>query len=156
LEKFVTVLLISSNGGSQGLTAALQVIVLGSVAQIIAFSIQASAPPFPLFAIAYAINGFGESLEDAQANGFVATYKDNAATKMGILHAAYGRVFIQHRVFSNLLAVGFRCRSVGISSRSDAVCAAKEMVVSLPHFPRDRNAEHNFPYLRLQVSDSGW
>ncbi len=59
--------------------------------QIIAFSIQASAPPFPSFVIAYTINGFGGSLEDAQANGFVANYKDNAAEKMGILHAAYGK-----------------------------------------------------------------
>ncbi|KAH9061095.1 major facilitator superfamily domain-containing protein [Lactarius vividus] len=65
-------------------------IALGSMAQMIAFSIQASAPPFPIFAIAYAINGFGASFEDAQANGFVANYKDNAAVKMGILHAAYG------------------------------------------------------------------
>jgi hypothetical protein len=64
---------------------------------VVAFSIQASAPPFPLFVIAYAINGFGASLGDAQANGFVATYQDtNAATKMGILHAAYGKAsFIQ-------------------------------------------------------------
>jgi hypothetical protein len=46
--------------------------------------------------IAYALNGFGAALEDAQANGFVASYKDNAATKMGVLHAAYGRAaFIQ-------------------------------------------------------------
>ena len=60
---------------------------------MIAFSIQASAPPFPLFAIAYAINGFGESLNDAQANGFVASYKVNTAAKMGILHAAYGKVY---------------------------------------------------------------
>ncbi|KAH9031650.1 MFS general substrate transporter [Lactarius pseudohatsudake] len=65
-------------------------IALGSVAQMVAFSIQASAPPFPLFAITYAINGFGASFADAQANGFVANYKDNAAAKMGFLHAAYG------------------------------------------------------------------
>ncbi|KAH9998617.1 MFS general substrate transporter [Russula vinacea] len=37
----------------------------------------------PSFVIAYAINGFGESLEDAQANGFVASYKDNAQRKWG-------------------------------------------------------------------------
>jgi hypothetical protein len=61
--------------------------------QTIACSIQASAPPFPFFVIAYAINGFGESLEDAQANGFVANYKDNAAAKMGFLHAAYGKEY---------------------------------------------------------------
>ncbi|KAI0000192.1 MFS general substrate transporter [Russula compacta] len=67
-----------------------KVIALGSAVQIVAFSIQASAPPFPVFVIAYAINGFGASLGDAQANGFVANYKDNAAAKMGIIHAAYG------------------------------------------------------------------
>lgn len=43
--------------------------------------------------IAYTINGFGGSLQDAQANGFVANYKDNAAAKMGILHAAYGKEY---------------------------------------------------------------
>jgi hypothetical protein len=76
-----------------------QTIVLGSVAQMVAFGIQVSAPPFPLFAIAYAINGFGTSFGDAQANGFVASYKDNAAAKMGILHAAYGKaiVIFHHR-----------------------------------------------------------
>ncbi|KAH9973883.1 major facilitator superfamily domain-containing protein [Lactifluus volemus] len=67
-----------------------KIIALGSATQMVAFSIQASAPPFPLFVVAYAINGFGASLGDAQANGFVASYKDNAAAKMGILHAAYG------------------------------------------------------------------
>jgi hypothetical protein len=66
-------------------------IVLGSVAQMVAFSIQASAPPFQVFVMSYVINGFGESLQNAQANSFVANYKDNAATKMGLLHAAYGQ-----------------------------------------------------------------
>jgi hypothetical protein len=65
---------------------------------MVAFSIQASAPPFPLFVIAYAINGFGASLGDAQANGFVASYKDNAAAKMGILHAAYGKASLIQRL----------------------------------------------------------
>jgi hypothetical protein len=51
--------------------------------------------------MAYALNGFGLSLQDAQANGFVANYKDNAAAKMGILHAAYGKsryTYCVHRV----------------------------------------------------------
>jgi hypothetical protein len=38
---------------------------------------------------------FGElitfALKDAQANGYVVKYKDNAETKMGILHAVYGK-----------------------------------------------------------------
>ncbi|PPQ86680.1 LOW QUALITY PROTEIN: hypothetical protein CVT25_006755 [Psilocybe cyanescens] len=67
-----------------------QTIVFGSVCQVIAYSIQSSAPPFPVFVLAYAINGAGLALQDAQANGFVATLTDNPESKMGILHAAYG------------------------------------------------------------------
>ncbi|KAA1472078.1 MFS general substrate transporter [Dentipellis sp. KUC8613] len=65
-------------------------IVLGSVTQVVAYCLQAPAPPFPLFVIAYCLNGFGIALQDAQANGYVASYKDNGAAKMGMLHAVYG------------------------------------------------------------------
>ncbi|KAF8966641.1 MFS general substrate transporter [Flammula alnicola] len=65
-------------------------LVLGSLCQVIAYSIQCSAPPFPVFVMAYTINGAGIALQDAQANGFVATLKNHAETKMGVLHAAYG------------------------------------------------------------------
>ncbi|TFY55750.1 hypothetical protein EVG20_g9203 [Dentipellis fragilis] len=65
-------------------------IVLGSASQAVAYCLQAPGPPFPLFVIAYCINGFGMAIQDAQANGYVASYKDNAAAKMGILHATYG------------------------------------------------------------------
>ncbi|EJF59568.1 MFS general substrate transporter [Dichomitus squalens] len=67
-----------------------KVMVLGSLAQVIAYTIEAPAPPFPVFVIAYAINGFGLALQDAGANGFVASLKENAATKMSVLHAVYG------------------------------------------------------------------
>ncbi|KAF8191791.1 MFS general substrate transporter [Pholiota molesta] len=67
-----------------------KVIVFGSACQVIAYAIQCSAPPFPVFVMAYTINGVGMALQDAQANGFVATLQSNAETKMGILHAAYG------------------------------------------------------------------
>lgn len=67
-----------------------KVMVGGSIAQIIAYAIISPAPPFPVFVIAFAINGFGLSLQDAGANGFVASLKDHAETKMGILHAVYG------------------------------------------------------------------
>ncbi|KAI0356007.1 MFS general substrate transporter [Trametes cingulata] len=66
------------------------VMVIGSMAQVIGYAIEAPAPPFPLFVIGYAVNGFGISLQDAGANGFVASLKENAATKMGVLHAVYG------------------------------------------------------------------
>jgi hypothetical protein len=64
--------------------------------------------PFPGFILGYAINGIGLALQvellvgwflihliritqDAQANGFVASLKDNPEAKMGMLHAAYGK-----------------------------------------------------------------
>ncbi|KAF8903921.1 MFS general substrate transporter [Gymnopilus junonius] len=65
-------------------------IVFGSLCQVVAYSIQAAAPPFPVFVMAYTINGMGLALQDAQANGFVATLKDHPESKMGVLHAAYG------------------------------------------------------------------
>ncbi|KAF4583440.1 hypothetical protein EYR38_002191 [Pleurotus pulmonarius] len=60
------------------------------VYNIIAYTLQAPGPPFPVFVIAYVINGAGIAMQDAQANGYVASIKENAETKMGILHAAYG------------------------------------------------------------------
>jgi fucose permease len=67
-----------------------QTIVLGSLAQIVGYAFQSPAPPFPVLCIGYAFNGFGIALQDAQANGYVAELQDSAATKMGLLHAAYG------------------------------------------------------------------
>ncbi|KAJ8078953.1 hypothetical protein PM082_013237 [Marasmius tenuissimus] len=40
--------------------------------------------------MAYTINGVGMSIQDAQANGFVASLRKNTETKMGFLHAVYG------------------------------------------------------------------
>ncbi|KEP54263.1 MFS general substrate transporter [Rhizoctonia solani 123E] len=67
-----------------------KVILLGALLQILAYSILAPALPFPVMCIAYAINGFGIALQDAQANGFIAELPNNAAAKMGLLHAVYG------------------------------------------------------------------
>ncbi|KAI0346461.1 MFS general substrate transporter [Trametopsis cervina] len=62
----------------------------GSAAQVIGYALMAPAPPFPVFVLGFVFNGFGISLQDAGANGYVASLKDNAETKMGILHAIYG------------------------------------------------------------------
>ncbi|KAJ1311652.1 hypothetical protein OPQ81_010127 [Rhizoctonia solani] len=67
-----------------------KVILLGAVLQVVAYSILAPALPFPVMCVAYAINGFGIALQDAQANGFVAELPNNASAKMGLLHAVYG------------------------------------------------------------------
>ncbi|EPQ52111.1 MFS general substrate transporter [Gloeophyllum trabeum ATCC 11539] len=67
-----------------------KVVVLGSVCQIVTYAIQAPAPPFPVLVCAYAIAGFGISLQNAQANGFVGSLKDHVAAKLCILHGSYG------------------------------------------------------------------
>ncbi|KAG8752025.1 hypothetical protein FRC14_007433 [Serendipita sp. 396] len=64
--------------------------IVGSVAQVIASSVQASAPPFPVLCVMYALNGFGGAIQDAQANGLVASLHEHASEKMGLLHAIYG------------------------------------------------------------------
>ncbi|KDQ58464.1 hypothetical protein JAAARDRAFT_669074 [Jaapia argillacea MUCL 33604] len=67
-----------------------KVLVLGSLCQIVAYAMLAPAGPFPLMIVAYGIAGFGISLQNAQACGFVASLKEHASTKMCVLHACYG------------------------------------------------------------------
>ncbi|CAK5274629.1 unnamed protein product, partial [Mycena citricolor] len=54
------------------------------------FAIQASAPPYPLFAIAFAVNGIGSAIINAQGNAYVASLKKDSEMYMGMLHASYG------------------------------------------------------------------
>ncbi|KAH7913474.1 major facilitator superfamily domain-containing protein [Hygrophoropsis aurantiaca] len=65
-----------------------KMVVFGSLAQWIAYSMQAAVVPFPAFVLANFLNGMGSAVQDAQGNGFVAALNDSA--KMGYLHAAYG------------------------------------------------------------------
>ncbi|KAJ3530014.1 hypothetical protein NM688_g7772 [Phlebia brevispora] len=67
-----------------------RVMVIGAVAQTIGYALEAPAPPFPVFVLGYAVNGFGLALQDAGANGYVASLREHAAIKMGVLHAVYG------------------------------------------------------------------
>ncbi|THU92145.1 MFS general substrate transporter [Dendrothele bispora CBS 962.96] len=66
--------------------------VTAALAQIIANALQAAGIrlPFPVFVISYYICGIGVAMQDAQANGYMASVKRNGATKMGVMHAAYG------------------------------------------------------------------
>ncbi|KAJ3890740.1 major facilitator superfamily domain-containing protein [Lentinula edodes] len=61
-----------------------------SFLQQTAYALQAPQLPFPVFVMSFTINGIGLALQDAQSNGFVASLKDHAETKMGLLHATYG------------------------------------------------------------------
>lgn len=42
---------------------ALDILYTGSVAQTVAYALQSPAPPFPVFCLGYAINGFGIALQ---------------------------------------------------------------------------------------------
>ncbi|KAJ6489886.1 major facilitator superfamily domain-containing protein [Mycena sanguinolenta] len=67
-----------------------QLMVFGAFLQVIAYAIDAAAPPFEVLCLGYAINGMGMAIQDGQANGYVAIMKRKPEKKMGILHAAYG------------------------------------------------------------------
>ncbi|KAJ7065045.1 MFS general substrate transporter [Mycena amicta] len=67
-----------------------KMITLGSLFQVVAYSLQAPAPPFPVFILSYVINGVGIAIQDAQANAHIASLKHNSEIKMGLLHGAYG------------------------------------------------------------------
>ncbi|GHJ89634.1 hypothetical protein NliqN6_6036 [Naganishia liquefaciens] len=62
---------------------------IGSTSPIIAYIIQSTAPPFPLFLISYVFSGIGVGLLDAVSNTLIARLPD-AEKQMSLLHAAYG------------------------------------------------------------------
>ena len=61
--------------------------------QIAAYAMLSPAGPFPLMCTAFVLIGFGLSLQNAHCNGFVASLKRHAHTKMGFLHGSYGTPF---------------------------------------------------------------
>ncbi|KAL5481136.1 hypothetical protein ACEPAI_10077 [Sanghuangporus weigelae] len=65
-------------------------LVIGSLAQLAAYAVQCSAPPFPVFALAYVASGVGVSLQLAQIMDFAVSLNKNADLKMAILQASYG------------------------------------------------------------------
>ena len=145
--------------------------VTGALAQVIGYSLAAPAPPFPVFVLAYAINGFGLSLQvsdhpvtditlfisyqDAGANGFVASLRDNAATKMGFLHAVYG--WLSHNVVTPRLLITYptRRRRILIPSRCHAVLPTEGVVVSLSRLARCGTIQLNPPHCGLPLQRPG-
>ncbi|KAF8187037.1 major facilitator superfamily domain-containing protein [Mycena galopus ATCC 62051] len=67
-----------------------RMIVLGALLQVVAYSIQAPAPPFPLFVFSFVFNGFGIAIQNAQTNAYVASLRHDSELYMGMLHASYG------------------------------------------------------------------
>jgi hypothetical protein len=131
---------------------------------MIAYTLQAPALPFPVFALSYAINGIGMALQvcvlpffrlkyiysylisnskDAQANGYVATLKDNAETKMGILHAAYGMYTTDPKTYSlqyiSTYSYSSRRRCLSVPPYRHPIRPTPPLVIPLPRVPRCRD-----------------
>ncbi|KAI0078318.1 MFS general substrate transporter, partial [Panus rudis PR-1116 ss-1] len=67
-----------------------KVLVLGSLFQLAAYAMLSPGGPFAIMCAAFGLAGFGISLQNAQANGFVGALKKNTSEKIGLLHASYG------------------------------------------------------------------
>ncbi|KAI0332815.1 MFS general substrate transporter [Cubamyces sp. BRFM 1775] len=67
-----------------------KVLVAGSALQIVAYTIISPAVPFPLMCAAFGLVGFALSLQNSHCNGYVASLRRHARTKMGFLHGSYG------------------------------------------------------------------
>ncbi|KAH8829029.1 MFS general substrate transporter [Flagelloscypha sp. PMI_526] len=65
-------------------------LLLAAALQSLAYALQAPALPFPVFVMAFTINGIGLSLQNAQATGYTASLKDRPSLKMGVMQACYG------------------------------------------------------------------
>ncbi|KAI0367661.1 MFS general substrate transporter [Pilatotrama ljubarskyi] len=61
-----------------------------SVLQIFAYGMMAPGGPFALMCLAFTLIGFGLSLQNSHANGFVASSRNHVSTKICVLHATYG------------------------------------------------------------------
>ncbi|KAF9256760.1 MFS general substrate transporter [Marasmius fiardii PR-910] len=67
-----------------------KLLFFASTLQVIAYTFQSARLPFPVFVLAYTINGVGMAIEDAQCNGFIVALQKNPETKMGLLQGVYG------------------------------------------------------------------
>ncbi|KZT64538.1 MFS general substrate transporter [Daedalea quercina L-15889] len=67
-----------------------RIVPSGAIVQLIGYSMMAPGGPFPIMCIGFACAGLGLSLQNAQANGFVGSLKEDTRIKFGFLHAAYG------------------------------------------------------------------
>ncbi|KAJ6258340.1 hypothetical protein Dda_6380 [Drechslerella dactyloides] len=65
------------------------VLFLGSILQLVQYSLQCWQPPYPLFAVSFFIGGIGVAIQDAQTNTFNANLP-RAHLFLGLGHGFYG------------------------------------------------------------------
>jgi fucose permease len=105
-----------------------KVITMGAIVQAFGYVFLVPAFPFPVFPVCYAVIGFGMSLQDAQANTFVATLP-NADHRLHLLHASYGLGAVVCPLAATAFASSgikfsyFYCLSIGLAFVNVAVLA---------------------------------
>ncbi|KAL0573637.1 hypothetical protein V5O48_008309 [Marasmius crinis-equi] len=110
-----------------------------SFGKIIAYSIQSAAPPFPVFVIAYAIDGVGIALQEAQANSFVATLKKHSEVKMSLTHSFFGLgAFIVPLVVTRFVQLQWHWSFFFLISLGFAVINTTLLAAVFKLQPRDR------------------
>ncbi|KAJ7190096.1 MFS general substrate transporter [Mycena pura] len=67
-----------------------KLLIIGPLFQIVGYSLQSAALPYPVFVFASVLNGIGVSILDAQANGYVASFARSPEARMGYTQAGYG------------------------------------------------------------------
>jgi len=67
-----------------------KVVAFGALCQLIGYVMMAPGGPFGVMCVAFIFAGFGISLQNAQANGYVGNLKEHSRVKFGFLHASYG------------------------------------------------------------------
>lgn len=106
------------------------------------------------------ITSQSDSSQDSQSNGFVASLKENSATKMGLLHAAYGsssRTYSYNAISTNGQGLCFiRARSYDFTTRCNPIRANTAMVFSLPLLVRHRYFKYDILAGRVSRKDTGW
>ncbi|KAF9013471.1 major facilitator superfamily domain-containing protein [Cyathus striatus] len=129
-------------------------IVLGAICQLAAYAILAPAPRFPIMVFAYGINGFGMAFQNAQANGFVASVKDNMTMKLGMLHASYGlgaftSPFLathfstqKHWSFHYLCSAGISVINVAVLSYVFRLKRQEDILAEAGQFPSQEPNQH--------------
>ncbi|KAF7319043.1 MFS domain-containing protein [Mycena chlorophos] len=107
LQGFISGALFNLNWASKIGFGRMIIVNIGALGQVVAYTIQAPAPPFPVFVISFGINGLGNAiqvrplcdihpqklkqpLQNAQTNTYVASLGKNSEFYMGLLHASYG------------------------------------------------------------------
>ena len=94
----------------------------GALLQLIAYAMISHAAPFPVMCCAFAVIGFGLSIQNAHANGFVASLRQHASTKLGLLHGSYGESASECRLPSYQRSVSSRPGRPYLSARVNTVC----------------------------------